>query len=109
TRAGRRLRKVGVSRDVESGGSRQDVYSDNCHLSKTVHKHRHAADKAVISIATEPRPRPFEPSLVVWAAVMAEDRAIVAAGLKALAFDSRAAAGLRRARRDLRARLRRAR
>jgi Putative serine dehydratase domain len=47
----------------------------------------------------------FEPSRFVWATVMshpAEDRAIVDAGLKALAFD-------RSARRDLRARLRRAR
>src|SRR5271169_4287867 len=39
----------------------------------------------------------FEPSLFVWATVMSrptEDRAIVAAGLKALAFDSGAAAGM---------------
>jgi hypothetical protein len=54
----------------------------------------------------------FEPSLFVWATVMsgpAEDRAIVDAGLKALAFDSGPPARLRRARRDLRARVRRAR
>jgi hypothetical protein len=54
----------------------------------------------------------FEPSLFVWATVMGrptEDRAIVDAGLKALAFDSGPAAGLRRARRHLRASLRRAR
>jgi 3-hydroxy-D-aspartate aldolase len=51
----------------------------------------------------------FEPSLFVWATVMSrptEDRAIVDAGLKALAFELRPAAGLRRARRHLRARLR---
>jgi 3-hydroxy-D-aspartate aldolase len=43
----------------------------------------------------------FEPSLFVWATVMSrptEDRAIVDAGLKTLAFDSGPAAGLRRAR-----------
>jgi hypothetical protein len=46
----------------------------------------------------------FEPSLFVWATVMSrptEDRAIVDAGLKALAFDSGPAARLRRARRHL--------
>ena len=53
----------------------------------------------------------FEPSLFVWATVMSrptEDRAIVDAGLKALAFELGPAARLRRAR-HLRARLRRAR
>src|SRR5258707_14155925 len=52
----------------------------------------------------------FKPSLFVWAMVMSrpiEDRAIVDAGLKALAL-FRPAAGLRRARHRLRARLRRA-
>ena len=54
----------------------------------------------------------FEPSLFVWATVMSrptDDRAIVDAGLKALAFNFGPAARLRRARRHLRARLRRAR
>ena len=54
----------------------------------------------------------FEPSLFVWATVMSrptEDRAIVDAGLKAVAFELGSAARLRRARRHLRARLRRAR
>jgi len=54
----------------------------------------------------------FEPSPFVWATVMnrpTDDRAIVDAGLKALAFDSGPAARPRPARRHLRARLRRAR
>ena len=45
---------------------------------------------AATSTATAPT-KGFEPSLFVWAAVMSrptEDRAIVDAGLKALAFDS---------------------
>jgi hypothetical protein len=54
----------------------------------------------------------FEPSLFAWATVMsrpAEDRAIVDAGLKALAFDSGPPLVCDEPRRDLRARLRRAR
>ncbi len=53
----------------------------------------------------------FEPSLFVWSTVMSRpqrERAIVDAGLKALAFEFRPALGLGRARRDLRARVRRA-
>ena len=152
-RAGRRLRKGGASRDVESDGSPEDVYSDNCHLSITDrlaapltplpprhrmpdrHRGRHGTFEfeSASGVYSELQcgsyifmdadygrnldrdgapTKAFEPSLFVWATVMSrptDDRAIVDAGLKALAFELRPAARLRRARRHLRARLRRAR
>ena len=107
-------RQQAIAGAVEKAGATRDLLAAERHRVRQHHRRRHRhlrvrdGERRLYRVAMRllhlhgrrlrPQPRPrrrptrtFEPSLFVWATVMSrptEDRAIVDAGLKALAFDS---------------------